>query len=139
ALILTASLSRICRQTGLHLCQQRLRWALPLIVTPGQLSTRSEFYHQLNQLTSAGFGLMQSLEQLRRNPPARSYREPIRKLLENLAHGFTFAESLERLGLWLPAFDVALLQAGEQSGRLDACFKLLANYYQDRAKMTRQI
>ncbi len=112
---------------------------MPLIVTPGQLATRSEFYHQLNQLTSAGFGLLPALEQLKRNPPARSYREPIRKLLENLSSGFTFAESLERLGLWLPAFDVALLQAGEHSGRLDACFKLLADYYNDRARITRQM
>src|SRR6266478_486573 len=100
---------------------------MPLIVMPGQLATRSEFYHQLSQLTAAGFGLVASLEQLKRNPPARSYREPIRKLLENLSSGFTFAESLERLGLWLPAFDVALLQAGEHSGRLDACFKLMAD------------
>src|SRR5882672_6146735 len=112
---------------------------MPLIVTPGQLATRSELYHQLNQLTSAGFGLLPALEQLKRNPPARSYREPIRKLLENLSSGFTFAESLERLGLWLPAFDVALLQAGEHSGRLDACFKLLADYYNDRARITRQM
>ena len=112
---------------------------MPLIVTPGQLSTRAEFYHQLHQLTAAGFGLMAALEQQKRNPPARSYREPLRKLLENLSSGFTLAESLERLGSWLPAFDVALLQAGEHSGRLDACFKLLADYYQDRARMTRQM
>ena len=39
----------------------------------------------------------------------------------------------------MPSFDLALLEAGEQSGRLDACFKLLAIYYQERAQMARQV
>src|SRR5205807_200468 len=43
------------------------------------------------------------------------------------------------IGQWLPAFDIALLQAGEQSGRLEACFRLLADYYTDRARLARQV
>ena len=39
----------------------------------------------------------------------------------------------------MPAFDVALIQAGEHSGRLDACFKLLAGYYRERAQLGRQV
>jgi type II secretory pathway component PulF len=49
---------------------------MSLTVTPGQLNQRAEFYHQLSQLTAAGIGLLQALGQLKRNPPARSYREP---------------------------------------------------------------
>src|SRR5437867_8068084 len=112
---------------------------MPLMVTPGQFSRRAELYHQLAQLAAAGLGLMAALEQLKRHPPAPSYREPIRKALEQLAAGYTFSESLQRVGNWLPAFDVALLQAGEHSGRLDACFRLLADYYHDRARLARQV
>ena len=112
---------------------------MPLIITPGQLTQRAEFYYQLSQLTGAGLGLIYALEQLKRNPPARSYRQPIQQLLEQLGHGYTFNEALQRIGQWLPAFDVALLQAGEQSGRLEACFRLLADYYTDRARLTRQV
>lgn len=112
---------------------------MPLIVTPAQFARRSEFYHQLAQLTAAGIGLTPALEQLRRNPPARSFREPIQRALDQIAKGFTFTESLQRAGQWLPAFDVALLQAGEHSGRLDACFRLLADYYNDRARIARQM
>jgi type II secretory pathway component PulF len=112
---------------------------MPLIVTPGQFTRRAEFYHQFAQLTSAGLGLVRALEELKRNPPARSYREPIRRLLDQLAAGCTFAESLQHIGQWLPAFDIALLQAGEHSGRLDACFRLLADYYNDRARIARQM
>ena len=32
-----------------------------MIVTPGQLSRRADFYHQLGQLTGAGLGLIQAL------------------------------------------------------------------------------
>ncbi len=38
---------------------------------------------------------------------------------------------------WMPEFDVALLAAGEASGRLDAAFKLLGRYYASRAKIIR--
>ena len=33
----------------------------------------------------------------------------------------------------------ALVKAGDRSGRLDACFKLLAGYYEERAQMARQM
>jgi len=111
----------------------------PLVLTPGQLSRRAEFYHQLGQLTGAGLGLIRSLEQLQRAPPSRSYREPLQRLLRELAAGSTLAESLVRVGDWLPDFDVALLHAGEQSGRLEQCFRLLMDYYQERARLARQL
>jgi len=112
---------------------------MALILTPGQLTQRAEFYYQLSQLTSAGVGLPGALEQLRRSPPARSYRRPIEQLLHELASGYTLSESLRRLGSWLPEFDVSLLHAGEHSGRLDACFRLLADYYTDRSRLARQV
>ena len=105
---------------------------------PGQFARRAEFYHQLGALTGAGLGLVRGLETLKRNPPARSYREPINGVLEQLGHGYTFTESLQRVGHWLPGFDIALLQAGEKSGRLEACFSLLADYYRDRAQLSRR-
>jgi len=111
---------------------------MPLIVTPRQFTQRAEFYHQLAQCTSAGIGVIRALEQIKANPPARSFREPLQRLLDELDKGATLAESLQQLG-WLPAFDVALVEAGERSGRLDACFRLLADYYNDRATIARQV
>ena len=112
---------------------------MPFIITPGQLSRRAEFYHQLAQYTAAGIGLPAALDQLRQHPPARSFVRPLDDLLRQLTEGYTLTESLQRLGSWLPAFDIALLNAGEQSGRLDACFRLLADYYEDRTRMARQL
>jgi type IV pilus assembly protein PilC len=112
---------------------------MSLTVTPGQFRQRAEFYHQLGQLTGAGIGLIRGLEQLQRNPPALSYRRPIGLVLHQLGQGCTLTESLRQLDSWLPAFDVALLHAGEQSGRMDASFRLLAGYYEDRARIARQL
>jgi type II secretory pathway component PulF len=113
---------------------------MALILTPAQFSRRATFYQQLASLTAAGLGLISALQQLERNPPAHSYRDPIRQILRELAGGSTLSESLRRLdSQWLPEFDIALLQAGEQSGRLDACFRLLADYYADRARIARQL
>ena len=111
---------------------------MPLILRPGQLSRRADFYHQLGQLTGAGLGLVQALEELRRNPPDRSYRQPIARVLDEIANGCTLADALQYVE-WLPAFDCVLLQAGEHSGRLEASLRLLADYYRDRAGLARRM
>ncbi len=108
-------------------------------MTPRQLAQRAEFYHQLGQLTGAGLGILRTLEQISRHPPGRSYVKPVRQVLAEISTGITFTEALKGLGSWLPAFDVAVLHAGEQSGRLDTCFKLLAEHYGNRARLGRQL
>lgn len=112
---------------------------MALFLTPRQFSQRAEFYHQLAQLTASGIPLPTGLEHLRQHPPARSYVQPSTSILEHLKQGTTFSEAIRAQGNWLPEFDAALLQAGEQSGRLDASFRLLADYYNDKARLTRQV
>lgn len=112
---------------------------MALIVTPGQLNRRAELYQQLAQLTAAGLGLVGSLEQLHRHPPARSFRVPLQTILDGLAQGYTFAESAARVPDWLPEFDLALVDAGERSGRLDVCFRALAGFYHERARLIKQM
>jgi type II secretory pathway component PulF len=112
---------------------------MPLTFTPGQFKRRSEFYYQLAQLTGAGISLPGALEQLRRNPPARAYRQPIQVLLRELGDGCTFSDSMRGVGSWFSGFEQSLLYAGEHSGRLDACFRLLADYYADRARVATRL
>ena len=112
---------------------------MSLLITPGQLAGRSELFHQLGQVTASGIGLIAALEILQRNPPRPSLRTPIARLLQQLQTGSTFGESLERSGGWLSSFDVALLQAGEKSGRLPDCFRVLASYYSQRSQLARQV
>jgi type IV pilus assembly protein PilC len=109
-----------------------------MILTPGQISRRANFYFQLGSLLSAGVPIIQALEQGRNNT-GRSYEAPITTILGKLQQGATFSEAIEATGKWLPAFDRALFEAGEKSGRLDASFRSLGNYYTERAAMLRQI
>jgi type II secretory pathway component PulF len=113
---------------------------MPLILTPRQLAQRAEFYHQLAALLSAGVGLIAALETLRASPPARTFRRPISTLLECVQNGATLSDAGRALPhSWLPAFDHALIEAGENSGRLDSCFRFLSEYYTERARLARQI
>jgi type II secretory pathway component PulF len=112
---------------------------MSLVFTPRHFAQRAEFYHQLAQLTAAGIGVLPALEQLQRNPPGGSFREPIQTLLLGLNEGLTLSGSMHQLDGWLPEFDIALLDAGERSGRLDACFRLLADHYNDQARITKQL
>ncbi|MCC6231773.1 MAG: type II secretion system F family protein [Verrucomicrobiales bacterium] len=112
---------------------------MAFIFFPTQLAARSDFYHQIASSVSSGLPLIRTLELLERNPPAVGLRQPISAILERLRSGSTLDEAVHSLGGWAPEFDVALLSAGEQSGRLDAVCRILSKAYQDRARLMRQI
>jgi len=112
---------------------------MALVITPRQLANRAELYHQLGQLTDAGIGLVQAIDTLRRSPPSRSFSVPLTRIAQSLQDGNTFARAVNATGAWIPNFDAALLEAGEKSGRLPQCFRLLASYYAERSQLARQV
>lgn len=112
---------------------------MSLIVTPGQLMRRAELYYQISQLVTAGIGLVQAVEQLERNPPSRSFRKPLQLLVQKIHEGATFTDALRATSGWLPQFDLALIEAGERSGRIDTCLRVLADYYNARARLAKQM
>jgi type IV pilus assembly protein PilC len=107
------------------------------MVTPGQLNRRSQLYDQLGAMIAAGVTLVQALEMTSRNNALRSSRKTILGLISHLHEGHTFTDSMMKVQGWMPEFDIALLSVGEESGRLDTSFKLLARYYASRAKIIR--
>src|ERR1051326_4023718 len=107
---------------------------MSFIITPRQLQRRADLYYQLGQLTSAGLSIMQSLEQLRRKPPTRSFRLPLGRIIDEINHGFTLSEGLRRQGRWLPEFDLALIEAGVKGGGLGGSFQFLGDYSTDRGR-----
>ncbi|MEW6307276.1 MAG: type II secretion system F family protein [Verrucomicrobiota bacterium] len=112
---------------------------MPFIVTPRHLTLRSELYHQLGSMTAAGLGLPDAMRALSRNPPTRSFSNPLKQAVEYIEEGYSFAEAMFKLGQWMPAFDLALLHAGEKSGRLPQCFQMLSDYYRERAELANSV
>jgi type II secretory pathway component PulF len=108
-----------------------------MIVTPGQLNSQAELYHQLGASVSAGVPLIQALELAASNPAARRHRQTYIQLINYLKSGVSFTDAMHKIRGWMSEFDVALLSAGEQSGRLDESFKLLSLYYSTRASIIR--
>ncbi len=109
-----------------------------LIFLPTQLEHRGEFYHQTGCMMSAGVTVIKALEMQALSPPSPALKKPIQTLLAALEEGATFHEAIS-LGKWMTSFDIGLLKAGEESGRLDATCTLLGRFYSSRARLSRQV
>jgi hypothetical protein len=59
---------------------------------------------------------IRALEQLKRNPPDRSYREPFTRALRQIAGGSTFTDAVRAAAIGCRRSTSALLQAGEPGG-----------------------
>lgn len=109
-----------------------------MVITPGQLAIRSDFYFQLAGLVTAGVPLLQALETVRKNSP-RSIRPRLSQVIDRIQTGSTFGEALRATRNWLPEFDLAVIGAGELSGRLEPALRMLGAHYQERATLLRRI
>ncbi len=112
---------------------------MALLLTPRRLDQFSEFYHQTGAMLGSGLTLIRALELIRDAPPAAAFRPRLQQVIAELQQGATFSEALANRRGWLPELDIALIAAGEQSGRLDACCQRLAAYYKDRARLLRAV
>jgi type II secretory pathway component PulF len=110
-----------------------------MILTPFHLARRAQFYQQLGQMTEAGLSLEQALRTVRTHAGSASVRKGLDGVLDGIQSGQTLGTALFRSARWLPPFDIALLGAGERSGRLPACFLKLAAYYDERARLLRRL
>ncbi len=123
------------------------------MVTPGQLKRRAAFFEQLAVMIAAGVPFTKALEMAAKNRSSGVPQRVIQELVLHLQEGRTFTDAMQlvsgqKVGMdgslrradksfWLSDFDVALLSAGEESGRLDTTFKTLARYYSERATVIR--
>ena len=125
------------------------------MLTPAKLNRRAAFFEQLASMIAAGVSLPHAMEMLGRNRTAGISQKVVQSITAYLKEGHTFTDSMllasgqlrptEGVNVtlkpnkeyWLSEFDMALLSAGEQAGRLDSSFRLLARYCATRATIIR--
>ncbi len=97
-----------------------------------QLSPRDkeQFFHELVQLTRSAVPLTRALEMLSRNSRSRTGR-CARRVKESLTSSNGVAAAFAKSG-FLPG-DAAVIEAGEETGRLEAVFSELEVYYRHLA------
>jgi len=101
---------------------------------PADLRRRALFCSQLSTMLEAGLALPRSLQTLAGSASDTPERRLATRWLDGLGAGLTCADALEGLGgRFADGLDLALVRAGEQSGRLDQMFALLARHYHARA------
>ncbi|WCJ59841.1 type II secretion system F family protein [Fontisphaera persica] len=108
------------------------------LATPGRLQQQAEVYRQLGNLIQAGVPILQGIRLLRQSPPAAWASRLAGQCLAALEEGTTLTEAFHRVHPPLPEFDLALIEAGEQGGRLVEVLRLLASHYELQAQIARQ-
>ncbi len=112
---------------------------MAILVTPAQLAARSDFYHQIGTSVAAGLSLIQTLRLLAKSPPAPGLRHRAARVADRLEAGSTASEAFRSLGSFVPPFDISLIEAGEQTGRIDRTCLALSQAYAARAALARQV
>lgn len=110
-----------------------------MIFSPQQLDRKARFYRELGQMTDAGITLQVALKSIARHSRDSATKSAVSNMLSAIDSGESFGAALLLAKGWAPVFDVALLGAGEQSGRLPACFHKLSSYYEERSRLLRQL
>lgn len=97
---------------------------------------REQFYHELVQLARSAVPLSQALEMLSRNSRSRTGR-CARLIKEKLVVSGRIASAFSAAGF--PAGDAAVIEAGEETGRLETVFIDLESYYRHLGEARQRI
>lgn len=96
-------------------------------------------FRQLATAYDAGIPLVQAFELLKREQKDRELTEMLTRMQETVKQGGTLGDAVSAESRKLPSYAIALIKAGEQGGKLDVMFRDLADYFEDRLEMQRQM
>lgn len=103
-----------CQRTWLNCASGRSRW------------TRRDMIHfvfHLEQMLSAGISIVDTIDEFAQSVEKKSLRLVANELLQNINGGKSFSSSCACIPEIFPPMIVSMLEAGEQSGRLDAVLR----------------
>ena len=100
------------------------------------LQQREQFLHALAKLSKSGIALSHALEVLSRNSDCQ-VESCLQTLMDSLRISENVGQAFRRAGF--SESDAAIIQAGEASGRLDAVFLELAQFYAQLVQARRTV
>ena len=94
---------------------------------------------QLATAYDAGIPIIQIFESISSQSGNRKIRSVMRDIAADLRSGSTLNDAVKRQSKFFSPIFVHLMATGEEGGRLDIMLKDLAEFYEDRMRMQRQI
>ena len=108
-------------------------------IRPVRSSDVAQLTRQLAALLRAGLPLLQALQLMARSQTHSGVINLLERLHADLENGMTLAAGLRRQGPVFSALYIALIEAGEASGRLDVLLERLAAHLDKSAALTRRV
>ncbi|HTL51074.1 MAG TPA: type II secretion system F family protein [Planctomycetota bacterium] len=99
----------------------------------------TEFFHALSVQLDAGITIHDALQAHAKSLPGGRLRSEADHWCDVLARGGTWSEGLKQSGKFLPPGTAEIIEAGETTGRLSQCCKLLAEDFEQRIKLSRSL
>lgn len=87
----------------------------------------------------AGIPMLQALGLVQRDLKDPKTRDLLTRMQDKIRQGATLEEAARSESRYLPTYVVEAIAAGEHGGRLDVMFNDLADYFEDRLTMRREI
>lgn len=106
-------------------------WRIPIITKFYQMSFVTSFSLTAYAMLNAGLPLNQALSKIQNGTKNSHTKTKLKSVIENVQKGESFYQSLKQTALF-PFMFLTLIKVGEETGRLDATLKTLANIYQTR-------
>lgn len=107
-------------------------------LTPGKIHIKDKelaiICSQLSIVITSGLPVVRCVEMVASQAKNKNVQHMLQKSAEDIAGGYSMAQSFEKNGKGLPATFIETVRAGEQSGTLENCFKRLHKYYDKTAK-----
>ncbi|TSC72954.1 MAG: Pilin bioproteinis protein [Parcubacteria group bacterium Gr01-1014_70] len=147
-------LSRLLRQDGYMLiaatekgevAAKGLRVALPTsayfmrMFGRVSLAEKLMFTRNLGVMIGAGLALTRALETLERQTKSNSFKTVIHDVVEHISKGETFSESISKHPRVFSKLFVAMISAGESSGKLDEALTILASQLKNEHELRSKV
>ena len=101
-----------------------------------ELSTATR---QLSTLLSSGAPLLEAMDMLIEETRSESFTKVLKRVREEVTGGSSLANALSADGRVFPEMYIRMVEAGEESGTLDAVLMRLADYLEARSRILERV